>query len=419
MKIKKMSYNNNLKAEIKSGLLSHYDSIKSQMDVFGQSTLLSESIFNNKSEKEEFKKNYLKIIKTIDSICDCNMIEINNYFTNNSLENKETICRKIITKYCLFIDRTSIVKEDSFAVFLTFDWHLNENESNYVKATFESYFSNKNFEYTLNEEVLKLKHNIDKQWSLINKREVFNKMIIYLKIKRKKLNENFNSIEKLCLDFSYHERLSLKSIDSDLFLNLNYIKELSVSNFHFNEYFQTRSDKSNNILSYMKNLTNLEKLSLYSCDIDLRNQDIFKHLINLKELNITNSYFELINDNMLKGLKDLHYLNLSCNGITKFIGPFTDLKNLLVLDLSDNPIKRINSNSFNGLSKLNKLILSECPIEKIEEKSFSSLKCLTLLDGPIFFSTNCRQLKKYGIDRLKTRLETFDPNWNYILFNIY
>ena len=414
-----MSYdNNNLKGKIKLELLNYYDSMKSQIDAYGQSILLKDSIFKNKSEEQEFKKIYLKIIETIDLICDTNMNEINNYHQDiNDTEGKETICKKIITKYCIFIDRTSIIKEDSFTVFLTFDWYLNQNETNYVKATFESYFSNKNFEYTLNDDILKIKHNIDIQWSLINKREVFKKMITFLTIKTKKLNQDFKTLQKLCLDFSYHERLSLRSIDSNLFVNLDHLKELNISNFHFNEYFQTQSKKSNNILSYMKNLNNLEILSLYSCDVDLRNQDTFKHLTNLKRLNITNSYFEIINDNMLQGLINLNHLNLSCNGITKFIGPFTDLSNLLILDLSDNPIRCLNSNSFDGLSKVNKLILNECPIDKIEEKSFASLKNLKYLDGPVFFSTNERQLKKYGIDRLKTKLQTFDPNWNQLHYD--
>jgi hypothetical protein len=377
-----MSDSSSLKREIKFDLLNYYDSMKSEIDLFGQTMILRDSsIFNNKSEIRDFKNTYLKIIETIDSICDCNMNEINNYFQHNQIiENKKTVCRKIISKYCLFIDRASnIIKEDSFTVFLTFDWYLNENETNYAKATFESYFSNKNFQYTLNEDVLKLKHKIDKQWSLINKREVFKEMLISLSLNKKELNENFDSLETLCLDFSYHERLSLESIDSNLFLNLRYLNELSISNFHFNEYFLEQTDKSNNILSYMKNLINLEKLSLYSCDVDLKNENTFKHLTNLKVLNITNSYFEIINDKMLQSLNNLTYLNLSCNGIRKFLGPFTQLTSLVVLNLSDNPIRRLTSNSFEGLSKLIRLILTECPIDKIEENTFSCLKNLKKL----------------------------------------
>ena len=55
-----MSYdNNNLKGKIKLELLNYYDSMKSQIDAYGQSILLKDSIFKNKSEEQEFKKIYL------------------------------------------------------------------------------------------------------------------------------------------------------------------------------------------------------------------------------------------------------------------------------------------------------------------------------------------------------------------------
>ena len=59
---------------------------------------------------------------------------------------------------------------------------------------------------------------------------------------------------------------------------------------------------------------------------------------------------------------------------------FSDLKQLISLDLSGNRIHSLERNHFSGLDKLKYLNLSDNRLEKIEENLFSSLKNLRILD---------------------------------------
>ena len=127
------------------------------------------------------------------------------------------------------------------------------------------------------------------------------------------------------------------------------------------------------------------------------------NLINLTEiklsgnpLNRNSKYnFKRINSNTFTGLNKLEILYLNDNQI-KVIDErlFENLSNLKELDLFRNKLKRIDSNTFKRITKLEKLTLGANQIEVIDERSFESL-------------TNLKELILYGNQPKRIDSNTF------------
>lgn len=202
---------------------------------------------------------------------------------------------------------------------------------------------------------------------------------------------NFPSLKHLVL---YTKQLN-KSLSTQIFGNLTNIKELEVKGVF--------SDIN---LDY---LVNLEKLAIsgkivYDLNFDLL-KNLCKHLTELS-INITNfddqissklfqfHYFPNLVKLCLIGCKIkklekklfdrfpmLQSLSITFNKELLQISndAFSNLTNLIHLDLSWNIIESINQIQLSGLIKLETLLLSNSRIESIEENSFSSLKSLNEL----------------------------------------
>ncbi len=145
-------------------------------------------------------------------------------------------------------------------------------------------------------------------------------------------------------------------------------------------------------------LTNLNLLKL--------NRHIFKFIPNIKYLSLKRNKFVSIDSNFLstrltslilkdnrlkeipheaiRNLSRLESLNMERNKITNstFGSDFQNLRRLVLIDLSKNPLKVLRNVSFanlRGCSKLNELILSQCGIREIEADAFRPLKSLESL----------------------------------------
>ena len=118
---------------------------------------------------------------------------------------------------------------------------------------------------------------------------------------------------------------------------------------------------------------------------------IFEHLSSLETLDLSNSKFTEpnLNEMIFYGLKNLKTLILkSTSGLEPDDhdsleikdNTFIHLINLIHLDLSTCYLYNIDSNVFNGLSKLQVLNLSVNEIEEMTEEHFKGLISLKQLD---------------------------------------
>lgn len=99
-----------------------------------------------------------------------------------------------------------------------------------------------------------------------------------------------------------------------------------------------------------KGLSSLESLILSNNQIHQIQQDSFKHLVNLTDLYMDSNSFVKLNKNVFDGLSSLQKLSLARNGIDRIehFGKFggSCLENLTYLNLNENNITSIESNSF-------------------------------------------------------------------------
>lgn len=120
-------------------------------------------------------------------------------------------------------------------------------------------------------------------------------------------------------------------------------------------------------------------------DINLELQNkIFLHLQILKTLVLTNSSIQKLPNRSLCSLRFLHTLNLSYNKLTNSrLGIEQDdcvLKNLNILNISNNKIIHITSSDFNPFSSLSQLNLASNNLREIEFEAFKPLSLIQHID---------------------------------------
>ena len=193
--------------------------------------------------------------------------------------------------------------------------------------------------------------------------------------------------------FSFRNLVNLEDIDlsenysrfndknNDLFINLNKLTTLNLSR---NYDIQATS-------SFFNGLHNLKHLDLSEIEEITLVDKIFEHLSSLETLDLSNSKFTEpnLNEMIFYGLTNLKTLILkSTSGLEPDDhdsleikdNTFIHLINLIHLDLSTCYLYNIDSNVFNGLSKLQVLNLSVNEIEEMTEEHFKGLISLKQLD---------------------------------------
>ena len=99
--------------------------------------------------------------------------------------------------------------------------------------------------------------------------------------------------------------------------------------------------------------------------------------MNQQILNLAQTQLETIPEGLLHSLRSLQVLILNGNQLTTVPVELQRAPNLAFLNLNDNPIKKLDSTSFQGLSSLQQLNISAMDrLESIEEKTFSPLHSL-------------------------------------------
>lgn len=103
-------------------------------------------------------------------------------------------------------------------------------------------------------------------------------------------------------------------------------------------------------------------------------------LINLQKIYLSNNELIRINDRAFRGLSNLVELDLSDNMLTAIpTETFQDYSSLMRLSLSGNPIRELKASAFKYLSYLTTLELSNCQIALIEDETFIGMDNLEWL----------------------------------------
>lgn len=181
----------------------------------------------------------------------------------------------------------------------------------------------------------------------------------------------------------------------------------------------------------------LKKLHTLTVSQNLLN-DLDKNCLDglqqLQKLNLSGNRIQIIQRHLFRGVR-LQELDLNNNDISSLpSNTFENLNYLQILDLSDNSIKTIDEYTFYGLNSLRKLFLKNNDIFKIEQNSFARAKQLDSLDlsgnslqsfsGDIFgtSSSSPRKLRKLflkGNHLVTIQPHTFDviPNLDFLVLN--
>ena len=119
--------------------------------------------------------------------------------------------------------------------------------------------------------------------------------------------------------------------------------------------------------------------------VELNRDFLFKiygnRLQELSHIDVSFKKIIKIDSNVFQGLTKLETLNLRNNNLSEINGGlFKSLSSLKELYLSNNKLKKIESDAFKGLGKLETLALSENEIEAIASDAFENCKNLKALN---------------------------------------
>ena len=196
------------------------------------------------------------------------------------------------------------------------------------------------------------------------------KFVFYEKIDSKiqsQLLDYLPSIQYLALDGD----LSYFSLDG-----LVNLKSLSLDGRIENDF---NFDIFKNICNQLEQLSINLKINYKSALDRMLCGHVFSCLITLS---ICNNFITKLDKKLFEGFPMLQSLTISDNRLLQKIenDAFSDLKQLISLDLSNNLIKTLSNQNFSGLEKLKYLNMNRNVLESVEENVFSGLKNLTVLN---------------------------------------
>ena len=137
-----------LKRDTKLDLINYYDTIKSEIDINAQETLLifekSRSLLEICGENENLEKEIIELNKEqidhVENIFNKNCREIDDFsLICNSvlLANREDVKTSALKNYCTFISNKSLKKnlknKNRIGILIVSDWYFNENQVKYIK----------------------------------------------------------------------------------------------------------------------------------------------------------------------------------------------------------------------------------------------------------------------------------------------
>jgi hypothetical protein len=139
--------------EIKSDLINFFDANKFEIDIKAQELLRDLNDKNNDDshkQKNKILEYNEKLIKIVEEIFEENMEKINQESTKALIESlsivneRDKIKYMIINKCCYFIRSDYLngnkILDNPIGLIIVTDWFIDENQINYLKFLFQSYF---------------------------------------------------------------------------------------------------------------------------------------------------------------------------------------------------------------------------------------------------------------------------------------
>ncbi|XP_072043262.1 uncharacterized protein [Amphiura filiformis] len=155
----------------------------------------------------------------------------------------------------------------------------------------------------------------------------------------------------------------------------------------------------------LQSLTALKVLDISKNAIAQFPSDLLYSNVNLLSLDLFHNSLETIPFIAFKNLSALNYLNISRNVLTT-LPSFRALKELQVLDLSDNRLQDLTQETFQGLDHLQSLFLSNNQILELQNHIFHPIYRLT------FLNISGNGIQRIGFKAFHSNLKTIDLRQN-------
>lgn len=181
-------------------------------------------------------------------------------------------------------------------------------------------------------------------------------------------------------DIAYDE-VDLRYIVLKTEQDLNVINENQTETFKFTDSFAT--DEKVNAYFHRKNFASLLMLDLSGNNLKQLERDLFKKSVRLRSVNLSRNQIQNLPRNVFDDLTELSELNLSFNKIDDFSkNPeiFDHLRQLQVLDLSNNSITIIVRQLFSGLQNLRVINLAANQLYVLPYHVFEQLQSIEVID---------------------------------------
>lgn len=134
----------------------------------------------------------------------------------------------------------------------------------------------------------------------------------------------------------------------------------------------------------------------------------------LETIDISNNHIVYMPSDSFVGLDSLQILDLSKNKIQRIENGTFSLKTLQILKLSDNKICNISENAFESLQALETLLLERNKLQSIPTRLFQNVDCLTFLD----LSSN--NLMSVSLWSIRLKYNTYSPRYIfYIWYSLF
>lgn len=195
-----------------------------------------------------------------------------------------------------------------------------------------------------------------------------------------------NSVEFFDVSFN-----NLTDFNVDTFQQFIKLKQLNVAHNEIEEIPSFLFHKTERLGIIDFSFNRIKSIDNYAFSGDL----------SLQQLNLSHNQLNVLHRKIVDNFINLTKLDVSWNQISNLNGSesFGNFENLIYLDLSGNPLKSLNNQSFGVIRNLKQLFLSQTLLRTIGSGTFSGLKNLRLLD----LSRN--QLVRLNIDIFGVRVE--------------
>lgn len=178
-----------------------------------------------------------------------------------------------------------------------------------------------------------------------------------------------------------YSEIILTHMVTDVFLNVHVINEYQTETLKLIE--SNTTDEHLQKIFHNNNFVKLRVLDLSGNQFKNLDRKTFRRSVQLRTLNLGRNEIEKLPADVFEDLVDLRELHLNNNKIKDFIsGPsvFSNLRELTVLDLSNNIITNIERHMFHGLQNLIEINLSHNKLNILPYQVFESISTIEIVD---------------------------------------